>query len=490
MATSERRITAVCFALAILPLIGFWTYGLFDLDEGFYAAAAREMLRRGEWITPYYNGQAWFEKPILLYWLAIPSIRVFGEAIGPRLPSVICSIGTIWTLFGFVKRCAGLPAARATILVYGSSLLAIGVGRMMLADPPLVLAMTLTFCLFFDSIQPERRLSTRIWAGLALGFAVLAKGPVGALLFVIVAVIEFWGEPRLRPGYRGGWLVASLVFAGVVSLWYVPAYLANDAVFVQKFLIEQNLGRFTGGDAAHSIGGPANWLFYLVILAAGMLPWSFFLPWAWPRKEGDGGAAAMRRYCAIWALVVIVFFSLSGAKLPHYIAPALPALAAIIGSALVRRGVKQEKRTLIWGGLACGIAFLVVNSAFWFYYHGLGSTVPGFHDEVHQLTRWVKEQGGQVAVYQMSRRESDLGTGSMRLKETAHPSILFYLDADVVDTDRLDDLLRSPVPLWIITRNNRIGEADIERAREAGFTLRQAETSPKQDLYRVYRLSR
>jgi 4-amino-4-deoxy-L-arabinose transferase-like glycosyltransferase len=37
---------------ACIPLIGWWSYGLFDLDEGFYAAVVAEMNRRGEWINP------------------------------------------------------------------------------------------------------------------------------------------------------------------------------------------------------------------------------------------------------------------------------------------------------------------------------------------------------------------------------------------------------------------------------------------------------
>ena len=76
---------------AALPLVGTWLYGLFDLDEGFYAAVTREMIIRGEWITPYYNGAPWFEKPILLYWLAKVTVMVFGD-FGARLPSILCNL--------------------------------------------------------------------------------------------------------------------------------------------------------------------------------------------------------------------------------------------------------------------------------------------------------------------------------------------------------------------------------------------------------------
>lgn len=41
---------------------------LMDPDEGRYAEIAREMLERGDLITPTLNYVPYFEKPPLLYW--------------------------------------------------------------------------------------------------------------------------------------------------------------------------------------------------------------------------------------------------------------------------------------------------------------------------------------------------------------------------------------------------------------------------------------
>lgn len=492
MERRQRQVTTLCFVLAILPLLGFWTTGLFDLDEGFYAAVAGEMLRRGEWITPYYNGEPWFEKPILLYWLAIPSLAVFGEAIGPRLPSVLCSIGTLFAVFAAVRRYVSLVAAQVSILVLGSSLLAIGVGRMMLSDPPLILALTLalfsTFRSFDTDLDTAQRRSYRLSAGFFLGLAVLAKGPVAVVLFGAILGITAGREPDLRSRMRGGWWPGVAAFAVTVCAWYLPAYQATGQTFIQKFLVEQNLQRFTGGDTAHTLGGPANWFFYFVVLIVGMIPWSFWIPAAWPRRrDGDQPEQLFRRFCGTWALVVVVFFSLSGAKLPHYIAPALPALAILIGIRLARRTTGVP----VWPALACVIAALIAGAAFRAYYYGAtigGYRVPGFHSELHALTDWVRRQGGLVAVYQMSRREKDLGTGTLRLRETSHPSILFYLDNNVLDTDELEALLAAPKPLWIITRAGRIRPEDEERIAAAGQILSPAEVDARPEFYRVYRL--
>lgn len=478
----------VALLLALLPLLGFWTYGLFDLDEGFYAAAAREMLRRGEWVTPLYQGHPWFEKPILLYWMAIPSIAAFGEAVGPRLPSVLCSAGTLLLVFAAARRWLGEASGRTSVLVLGSSILAVGAGRMMLADPPLILFLSAALLLFWASLTNQnKRLLLRIAAAACLGVAVLAKGPVAGLLTILIFAVTYWREPDLRPAFRGGWPASVAAFFGVVAVWYVPAYLADGSVFVDKFLIEQNIGRFTGGDAAHTLGGPLNWLFYVGVLLLGMFPWSLWVPAAWPRKGEADERDAFRRYLGTWALVVFVFFSLSGAKLPHYVLPAFPPLAMLVGARLASR---RPDRFPLGPAIACVVVAIIVQGAFVLYYGGgrVGPfDVPGFHREVHDLTRWLRARGGSVAVYRMSRREADRGTGTTELRETAHPSIFFYLDRPALDTDDLEALESAPKPLWVLTRIGRIDEADRRRL-ESKFRVEEVTPFPTR-FYTIYRLS-
>ena len=508
--TGTRKILPWVWVACLLPLLGFWTYGLFDLDEGFYAGAAAEMLRRGEWTTPYFNGQTWFEKPILLYWLSMPTIALFGGEFGTRLPSVLCGAGTLVVVFMAAKRWLGTSSAIWSILVLGSSVLAVGVNRMMLADPPLVLAMTLCLLAFYASLSLDDGRKARVLAGAALGVAVLAKGPVAGLLFLLIAGWTLWREPELRPRFRGGWFVAILAFCVVVGLWYVPAYLANGQVFVQKFLIDQNIGRFTGGDTAHTLVGPENWVFFLVILLVGMLPWSLWIPRAWPRRNRDlGPEAIFLRFCAAWAGVVLLFFSVSGAKLPHYIAPALPALSILVGDWLGRRrnpSVDMTSWRRLAGPLAtCVIVAVVAQATFWGYYHGYGapgSTINrafiGFHEELHDLTRWVKRQGGPVAIYQMSRRDkADLGTGTVQLRETSHPSILFILDETVLDTELLGELIAATetgkgrhirYSIWVLTRADRFTNQDVSMAISFGLDLRDETPWPTR-FYKVYRLT-
>jgi 4-amino-4-deoxy-L-arabinose transferase-like glycosyltransferase len=450
------------------------------MDEGFYGAVIAEMNRRGEWITPYYNGHPWFEKPILLYWVGKPSIMLFGEWIGPRLPSVLATVGTYLLVAWFARRRWDDNTARWCVLITASSLLVVGVGRMLMTDALLNFCLVGAFVYFWESLvgNPKWRLLSAFF----LGLSVLAKGPLGLLLFVPVVGWTYWREKDWRPAFRGGWLVGTAIWAVTVATWYVPAYLVNGHEFVQKFLIEQNLNRFTGGDPAHTLPFFAGLPMYFIVLLLGMAPWSFYLWKAWPSKsEGD----ATGRYLIVWALVPFIFFTISKAKLPHYVLPCAVPIALIVGSYLARRNPGKPRGDLRYPILACLVAGFIANFAFLIYYDQ-------FHAEVHQLAFYVRDHvkpGEDVAAYQMPRRQHDLGTGKPTIQETSHPSLVMYLGRVVSEPDDMPTLLKNPEGQWVITRENRISNGDIAMARGDGRELAQVSTPTRQDHYRLYYLS-
>ncbi|HXX81667.1 MAG TPA: hypothetical protein VEI46_08955, partial [Thermodesulfovibrionales bacterium] len=66
---------------AIVLFISFFRLGsvaLFDVDEAVFSEATKEMVERSDWITPTYNGENRYDKPILFYWLMAASYKTFG----------------------------------------------------------------------------------------------------------------------------------------------------------------------------------------------------------------------------------------------------------------------------------------------------------------------------------------------------------------------------------------------------------------------------
>src|ERR1051326_7407960 len=93
--------------LGLLSLfLFFWRLGdarLFDLDEGLYVTAARNMAVSGDFTVPRLNSRPhdrprettvpFFEKPILVYWVSAASMRAFGiSEAAARLPVALASL--------------------------------------------------------------------------------------------------------------------------------------------------------------------------------------------------------------------------------------------------------------------------------------------------------------------------------------------------------------------------------------------------------------
>ncbi len=423
LSNMNRETKAIPLGLALLfaclPLFGWWMTGLFDVDEGFYGAVVAEMNRRGEWVTPFFNGNPWFEKPILLYWLAKPCMMLLGPDFGPRLPSVLSTIALFVVCGFFMRRRYGASAQSLTIFCLGSSILVLALGRLMMTDAPLNLALTTAFLSFYESLVGDRR--WRILTAFCLGVGVLAKGPVAIILFVIVAGIALWRDPILREQIKGFWLAGTAVLFAVIAAWYVPCYMANGQTFVDEFLIKQNIGRFLGGDKAHSLG-LAGLPFYIPFVIIGICPWG----WAeWRAFTKENIDDSFSKFLFIWAATIFIFFTISSAKLPHYILPMIAPMAMLAAKRI------DSKPRLKWTAVGVMSISLILSLAvldpllrIWYKASG--------QQEAHYLVR--KHPEIQV-LYQLSRREKEMNTGTTKLQETSLPSLLMYLDKEVVETD-------------------------------------------------------
>jgi 4-amino-4-deoxy-L-arabinose transferase-like glycosyltransferase len=414
------------YLFAILPLITFWASGLFDLDEGFYGAVVAEMNRRGDYITPYYNGHPWFEKPILLYWLAAPFMKIFGVWIGPRIPSVLCTIA-LYVLCGkFAKRHMGEWQARHVVYCLGTSLLILALGRLMMTDAALNLALTGAFLSFWDHLNPApanepKPRTSHLLTGFFLGVGVLAKGPVALLLFAPIAALTYYQNPDLRPKFFKGFLPALIVLLATISTWYVPCYLANGQDFVQKFLIDQNLKRFTGGDAAHSLG-LKGLPFYIPILLIAVIPWGFTeAKRIWQSKT----ATPLNRYLFTWAATIFLFFTISSAKLPHYILPVIAPLALLAANTIAQKEKTSARNLQVVMGVSILLLFIISGLQTSLY-------VQSGQAEAHTMALRHPEID---TVFRLSRQQQDLGTGTTNLQQTSLPSLIMVLNKPVSEID-------------------------------------------------------
>jgi 4-amino-4-deoxy-L-arabinose transferase-like glycosyltransferase len=324
--------------LLVLPgtlLYPCLSFRLFEPDEGRYAEIPREMLARGEWIVPYLQREPYLDKPPLVYWLIMGSYRLFGvHDWSARLIPALAVHATVLLTYLLGRRVLGEPAA-----FWGALLLALApgflsVGRLLVLDGLLSLWIALSVFAAFEAVRgPRLRWGWWLLAAAACGLGVLTKGPVAVLLLLP----PLWVYRRIERAARTTGALAWLVFVAVLLAVALPWYLAlclRMPDFARYFLWEHNVVRFLAPfDHLRPI-----W-FYGPILLVGLLPGTLLLvPFLRFLFRGDGGAAFRR--CPELGFVLLVggwcvlFFTLSGCKLPTYILPAFPFLALGLGSYL------------------------------------------------------------------------------------------------------------------------------------------------------------
>jgi 4-amino-4-deoxy-L-arabinose transferase-like glycosyltransferase len=150
-----------------------------------------------------------------------------------------------------------------------------------------------------------------------------------------------------RFGWR--WWLAADGMILAICLWFVPMLIAvgasgapEYAAYRDEILFKQTVGRYAA--AWHHV---KPWYYFIVeVIPALWLPWSLLLFWLVPRFRNAFRERDARVWLPLsWALVVLVFFSLSPGKRGVYILPALPALAMaslpFIVEVLARPGVRR-----------------------------------------------------------------------------------------------------------------------------------------------------
>ncbi len=343
---------AVWLLMAVVLAVWFLTLSIRHLlpsDEGRYAEIAREMFASGDWVTIRYNGLKYFEKPPFHLWMTALAYQAFGVGdwqarLWVAISGAAGLLLTMWAARRWygdrVSWFTGLALLAAPTWNIGSHFNSLDMGvsgalagvlaGFLLAQHPQA------------SLQSRRRWMLFAWGAMAL--AVLTKGLIGLVLPGLVLVVYslvardwvLWRRLHIVSG--------TILFLLLTAPWFWLISTRNPE-FAQFFFIHEHWQRYTS--SVHQRGAP--WWYFGPQLIAGFLPWLGLTPRICALLRNSGQAREFRPelLLAVWAGAILVFFSLSGSKLPGYILPVFPALALLAALALDRIDAKAWQRQLL-----------------------------------------------------------------------------------------------------------------------------------------------
>jgi 4-amino-4-deoxy-L-arabinose transferase-like glycosyltransferase len=355
----RRDLLLLALGAALLFLPGLGRRDVWNPDEARYAEVAREMRESGSWALPRLNGAVYTQKPPLFFWLVAASSLLTGEVdeTAVRIPSALAGIGAVLLVYRLGRRLQGRRAGVLAALVFATSFKVMWQARFGQIDMLLACLVALQLWWFVRGYT-EKRPGFYWWMYLAGGLAILAKGPAGVLppLLGIVVFLLWNGQRdelrRLRIG-RGLLLVAAVVLA-----WLVPAGLAGGQAYLDQIVLRQNVTRYADPWHHHR-----PWYYYLTVIPPEFLPWSLLLPTGLVAARGLGGRARDGfRLAVCWAIVTVVFFSVSPAKRDVYVLTMYAAMALLVGAGLDRLAAlwPARRRWLIWPFAAFAVLALLL----------------------------------------------------------------------------------------------------------------------------------
>lgn len=348
----DRWILIFSFIVSAYMLFGrLGGWPLISPDEGRNAEVAREMSQSHSWLVPTYDGLTYLDKPAFYFKTIALSFSLFGESEGvARLSSAFFGFSLLVVVFLFCRRMYDQRTAMLAMLIVATTPLYIAFSRIVIFDMSLAffVSSTIFACFLAEECEGKQRIRWYLIGALSAGIATLIKGPVGFIIPTLVIAIFNGFEGRLSAMKRAFAFRNWAVFFTVVLPWFIGLSLLRPD-FPYYGIMRESIARFTTTEFHRT----APVYYYAPIILGTFFAWSFLLPEsivaAWQKRKSWSRAD---RLFVIWAIVVVLFFSVSQSKLPGYILTAVMALGVLTARVFAMALSNNTRRAarIVWHG--------------------------------------------------------------------------------------------------------------------------------------------
>jgi 4-amino-4-deoxy-L-arabinose transferase-like glycosyltransferase len=363
----------------LLLSLGFLgSRGLWEPDEGRYAAVAWEMAASGDYVTPTLNGVPHFTKPPLTYWTVAAGLAALGRnEWGARLFLGLAFAATALLVARFGEALWGASRGRWAGVIYATMGLPFFAGSLITPDTLLTLGTTAALFAFWRgwttaSLRSARWWMVAFWA--AVGVAFMTKGPPALLPLLVVLPFSVLASSPCSAATRMVWLrpAGCAVFLTLTLPWFLIA-AATYPGLLDYLMRDELVGRIaTRVHHRNSQWHVGLWIYPATALL-GALPWCLTWPAAVGRLRRTAAWRGLlsdpaRLFLATWVLVPSVVLSLARSRLPLYLLPIFPALALATcgaavslrepGGTLGGRGARRLAFAGVWGVGLLGLRLL------------------------------------------------------------------------------------------------------------------------------------
>jgi 4-amino-4-deoxy-L-arabinose transferase-like glycosyltransferase len=210
----------------------------------------------------------------------------------------------------------------------------------------------------------------------------LGKGPAGVALPVLVTLTYLAAS---RPGEQivdrltrvirelGQFeiLAGTLIVLAVALPWYIAMYVRHGPPFTDRLIFHDMFNRAFSHVHDTNEGDDTSFRFYVWQLGYALFPWTGLAPigllwWMRGAKDEDGHKTDASVLLCMWFVFAFALFSFMGTKFHHYIFPAVPPVAMLIGvvlSDMMGSPSKDDpaRKPLFLFAMAAGLTLVVLG---------------------------------------------------------------------------------------------------------------------------------
>jgi 4-amino-4-deoxy-L-arabinose transferase-like glycosyltransferase len=363
---TSRKLLGVNLAVLVLLLAVSSAAILFRLgarslqgwDEGVYAEVSKEMLRTGDWLTPHFNAQPWFEKPPLMMWITASLFSVFGvKEFCARAASAFAGILLILATYLSGKKAFG----RAVGILASAILLANFAYLWRARDGRTDVLLTLFIYLCVLAYQYSRR-DRRFWyaIGFFFGLAFMTKS-WAALVIPPVLLVTMFVDGTAKETLRSATLWRSVGPAAILVIpWHLAMLVLHPGAFIDRYFMYDLVERSTTN---LPLDGSTP-LYFFNTITSRFITWDIMIPFAAVTNLHyllQKGRRLSEPIYLILASLVFGVYTLAQTRLVWYVFPIYPGLCILIAAMIVH--AFRSHHDVAFSGLVLSLVLSLLNAS-------------------------------------------------------------------------------------------------------------------------------
>ncbi|NQU86347.1 MAG: glycosyltransferase family 39 protein [Mariniphaga sp.] len=260
----------------ILVYVGINLSGLFVplvVNASKYAQVGREIIDNNDWVNLTIAHEAYDQKPPFLFWLSAVSYSIFGfSLLAFKIPVLLLSLIGIYSTFKLGTFLYGTRVGKIAAFFWATSLGYFYFHNDIHTDTVLVNFVILAIWQLtaFFKYKKWHQFSIGV---IAIGFAMLAKGPVGLVIPAFALGTHLLAQKKYKEIFHPRWLLATILVFLIITPALLGLYKQFGIEGIKFFFWTNNVGRVTGSYRASS----TDLTFYFHNLILLTSPWFVFV---------------------------------------------------------------------------------------------------------------------------------------------------------------------------------------------------------------------